>query len=97
MINLPTYSAGHPPSDTWSAWSPWGSCLVPCGSGVQKKTRTCTAGSCLGDVEELTQACTGANGACPTGVLYIIEISFDESFLYSNFQILTKWSRCKEF
>ena len=49
---------------TWSAWTQWSSCSVTCGSGSQRRTRTCLGGnSCTGSSSE-TRSCN-TNVQCP--------------------------------
>jgi len=54
----------------WTTWSEWQACSVVCGTGSQKRTRTCTqpapangGAGCSGDAEE-TQPCE--EPACPS-------------------------------
>jgi hypothetical protein len=63
----------------WSEWSAWSACSVPCASGTQSRTRTCTnpppsngGADCVGPSSESracnTQMCTGYGcGGCPFG------------------------------
>jgi len=55
----------------WTAWAEWQACPVTCGSGTQKRIRTCTdpapangGATCPGKAED-SQDCNTA--ACPTG------------------------------
>ena len=40
-----------------SAWQSWQSCSATCNEGTQLRARTCTQGTCVGDLNEL-KACT---------------------------------------
>ena len=51
----------------WTQWTPWGSCSVTCGGGVQTSERVCsdpdgTGGSCEGQETNKTQQCD--SGLC---------------------------------
>ena len=46
----------------FSTWSDWSSCSAPCGSGKQRRTRTCDQGCSSQDLSE-TQTCNDV--ACP--------------------------------
>ncbi|XP_076799785.1 uncharacterized protein LOC143444876 isoform X2 [Clavelina lepadiformis] len=49
------------PSGHWGRWGSWGSCSKTCGSGVQRRQRTCSASSCPGS-GSMERACN--RGSC---------------------------------
>lgn len=60
----------------WGPWSPWDSCAVTCGGGIQKRGRLCNnpepqfgGKDCIGDVTE-SQICNKQD--CPIGELFCL-------------------------
>jgi len=71
VTRLRCFVLSDPVAGVWTAWAEWQACSLTCGSGTQKRIRTCTnpapangGADCDGDGEE-SQDCN--TDACPPG------------------------------
>jgi len=84
----------------WTAWNPWSSCDVACGTGVMTRTRSCQGiigdgSNCTGDpgfVE--TAACNGTSEPCPVTVVWQDWLSWSECSSYCGDGNWTRTRQC---
>ena len=88
VTHLRCFLLSDPVPGHWTEWTEWQACSLTCGTGSQKRIRTCTnpapsngGATCDGKAED-NQECN--KDACPTGGMCIDKQLFEYKFTKSN-------------